>query len=330
MPWREHYRPYDVVLSEFMLQQTQVVTALPYYSRWLKRWPNWSSLAQARESEVLKMWEGLGYYQRARRLHSLAQYLVTNKIEELPKNRNELMSYPGLGPYTSAAVASIAFNQAELPIDGNVRRVLSRYYRHAGSSPSQEQDAFFESELLPVMKRVRRRRDLAQALMELGASHCSPRKPECSVCPLQASCAMEGSEEALGFPVKKPRQKSEPLFISYAWIESNGGFLLKQRPPKGRFPHQWEPPSVEAKSQREGEAKLMSLISNLNCKELEPYRRDFTRFKVTWCPYISNNNKNKEFGEYRFFSKEEILKMNLVPVMLKEFKNNLCGSQNNN
>jgi A/G-specific adenine glycosylase len=324
LPWREHYRPYDVVLSEFMLQQTQVVTALPYYDRWIKRWPNWSSLAQATESEVLKMWEGLGYYQRARRLHSLAQYLVTEKIEELPKDRDELMNYPGLGPYTSAAVASIAFNQVALPIDGNVRRVLSRYYRHADQSPGKEQDAFFERELLPVMKKVKWRRDLAQALMELGASHCSPRQPDCTSCPIQTNCAMNGPEEAMNFPVKKPRQKAEPLFISYVWVERDGRFLLKQRPPKGRFPHQWEPPSVESKTENEGENELMSLISNLKCRAMPSYRRDFTRFKVTWCPYITTSKKNKKFGEYQFFSRDEILGMNLVPVILKDFENNIC------
>lgn len=323
LPWREHYHPYEVVLSEFMLQQTQVVTALPYYERWLMRWPNWTALARAQEQEVLKMWEGLGYYQRARRLHSLAQYLAAHKIEELPKDRDALMAYPGLGPYTSAAVASIAFNQVALPIDGNVRRVLSRYYRHSGQSPGKEQDAFFEAQLLPVMKKVKKRRDLAQALMELGASHCSPRKPNCELCPLNSSCAMEGPEEALDFPIKKPRQKPEPLYISYIWLERNGEFLLKQRPPKGRFPHQWEPPSVEASQEEESRTKLMSLISNTKCRSMESYRRDFTRFKVTWCPYISVNKRNKSLEGYQFFSSDEILNMNLVPVMLKDFKNNI-------
>ena len=324
LPWREHYKAYDVVLSEFMLQQTQVITALPYFNRWIKRWPNWEALAAAKEDEILKMWEGLGYYQRARRLHSLAQYLIENKINELPKDPVELIAYPGLGPYTSAAVASIAFNQVALPIDGNVRRVLSRYFRRDDQSPSKEQDIFFETQLIPIMKRVKKRRDLAQALMELGATHCSPRKPDCENCPIQKTCAMEGPKEALEFPKKKARKKPEPLFVSYVWLEKNNSYLLKQRSPKGRFPHQWEPLSTETSKLDDGYSELLKLTNKKKLDQLTTFRRDFTRFKVTWCPYKTTFQEEGLLDGFKFFAKEEVLNMNLVPVILKQFKECFC------
>jgi len=328
LPWREHYRPYEVVLSEFMLQQTQVVTALPYYNRWVKRWPNWTSLAAASEHDILNMWAGLGYYQRARRLLSLAQHLVSNNIEELPDDAETLMSYPGLGPYTSAAVAAIAFNKVALPIDGNVRRVLSRYYKNSEMSPSKSQDEFFENQLMPVMNRIQKRRDLAQALMELGASHCSPRKPDCENCPLQKSCAMSDPQEALQYPTKKERRKSEALFVSYAWVEKNGHWLLRQRPDKGRFPRQWEPPQVEASTEQLSFELLQQALPQLNLKLVSKQRRDFTRYKVMWCAFNVKVKVNFKLEGYQFFDRKSVLNLNLVPVMAMQFKQGVNPEDN--
>lgn len=319
LPWREHYRPYEVVLSEFMLQQTQVVTVLPYFARWLKRWPTWSDLAKAEEDEILKMWEGLGYYQRARRLWALAQHLESHSISELPKEPDKLMEYPGLGPYTSAAVASIAFNQAALPIDGNVRRVLSRYFRNTEVSPSKGQDAFLESKLMPIMKKIKRRRELAQALMELGASHCSPRQPDCKGCPLSKTCSMESVEEAMKFPLKKARPKSIPLTISYAWVESEGKVLLRQRSAKGRFPRQWEPPNFEAENGDESLAGLMKILSKRKLKKVSSTRRDFTKYKVTWNSYETTVSPSHKIEGFDFYDVDVVKKMSLIPVMGKEF-----------
>lgn len=319
LPWREAYKPYEVTLSEFMLQQTQVVTVLPYFDRWVKKWPSWKALAEAKEEEVLKLWEGLGYYQRARRLHGLAKYLVENGLKDMPEDREALMELPGLGPYTSAAVASIAFNKAVLPIDGNVRRVLSRYYARKEISPSKEQDAFFESQLLPVFKKIKRRRELAQALMELGASHCSPRRVDCEGCPLVKTCAMKSGDEALAYPVKKPRAKAIPLWITYAWVRKGGFFLLRQRPEKGRFPRQWEPPQVESANDEEGLSKLMILLSKNDLEPKNSQRRDFTKYKVTWNSHELLVGQDYQLDGYDFYSIREIKGMNLIPLMLREF-----------
>jgi A/G-specific adenine glycosylase len=321
LPWRQNYDPYQVLISEMMLQQTQIVTALPYFNKWVNKWPNFNSLADATEEEVLHAWEGLGYYQRARRLHQLARTLKTEFAGILPMKEDELLQLPGLGPYTAAAVSAIAYNQSSFPIDGNVRRVLSRFFCEDTPSPHPRQDAFFFAEILPSFKKTTKKRELAQAFMELGATVCSPKKPDCANCPIQKQCASSSPETALNYPKKKKKTKPKPLHLCYVWVITPHGVLLRQRPPDGRFPAQWEPLCVESPSEEKSKRQLQGLLGPLKVQWLPPFRRDFTTFHVQWHEGYCSSDTIANIGkEYSPFKPSEVQGLNLVPVMAKTWR----------
>jgi len=198
LPWRRTTDPYAITVSEVMLQQTQVVTVIPYYERWLKLFPTWQVLAGAQEHDVIKAWEGLGYYRRARNLQALAK-AVARGGGELPRSEEGLRALPGIGPYTAAAVGSIAFGLPLAVLDGNVMRVLARVLALRDDISRPETRAklqAFANEFLDA-------RDPSthnQAVMELGATVCLPRQPKCPICPLKTGC--KAREHAEDFPVK--------------------------------------------------------------------------------------------------------------------------------
>jgi A/G-specific adenine glycosylase len=330
LPWREGYDPYQVAISEMMLQQTQIVTALPYFERWINRWPNWKALAQAKEDEVLAAWEGLGYYQRARRLLACAQQVSQKHEGQLPKEKEALQNLPGLGPYTVAAIRSIAFNEADFPIDGNVRRVLSRFYKNREASPSKSQDAFFSEQLLPEFEKTKQRRELAQAIMELGAMVCRPKNPDCLNCPLQQQCHCEDAEEALSFPVKKAKAKPKVLHLAFICAESKEGLWLRQRPSKGRFPSQWECPNAEASDETSAQREVCEqygLEQDLVDWQ-KPFRRDFTTYHVFWHEgvlvesYLFDSAIHLRDMGFKSVARQDLLKINLIPVLAKQYKKN--------
>jgi A/G-specific adenine glycosylase len=199
LPWRRSRDPYAIVVSEFMLQQTQVATVIPYYQRWLEAFPDWESLAQAGEPQVLKAWEGLGYYRRARFLHQLAREVAGNLQGRLPQDAAALRQLPGIGPYMAGAVASIAFGQKTPLVDGNVERILARIFAISDptEAPATKKRMWaLADELLPDL----RPGDFNQALMELGATLCTPRNPTCLLCPVKNICQAADPHD---YPVKK-------------------------------------------------------------------------------------------------------------------------------
>jgi len=206
LPWRRTNDPYAIWVAEIMLQQTQVDTVEPYYHRFLKRFPTVRRLARARPDTVLKLWEGLGYYSRARNLHLAAKTILRDHDGNIPRTKQALLSLPGIGLYTAGAIASIAFNRNEPLVDGNVIRVLCRLLRireNPKSGPVQKQLWQIAKELLPSG----RAGTYNQALMELGATICLPRRPSCDICPLQKICrAKKYGEQAIlpRRPDKKP------------------------------------------------------------------------------------------------------------------------------
>jgi len=220
LPWRGEKDPYRILVSEVLLQQTRVAQAIPYYHRFLARFPTLKALREAPLEEVLKAWQGAGYYRRAENLHRLAQ-----AVEALPKSFAELQKLPGLGPYTAAAVASLAFGERVAAVDGNVRRVLSRLF--ARESPSPKELLALAGGLLPEGEDPG---EWNQALMELGATVCLPRKPLCPACPLKAFCQGQGAWER--YP--RPRRREVPeerLAALVLWGE--GGVYLERL--SGRF-----------------------------------------------------------------------------------------------
>jgi A/G-specific adenine glycosylase len=197
LPWRRTTDAYAITVSEVMLQQTQVVTVIPYYERWLKIFPTWKALAAASETEVIKQWEGLGYYRRARNLQGLAKAVAA--VGKMPRHEEGLLALPGVGPYTAAAVGSIAFGLPLAVLDGNVMRVLTRVLAMSDDISKPQTRAKLQ-EIATAFLDVRDPSSHNQAVMELGATICLPRKPMCLVCPLRDDCS--GRDRAEEFPVK--------------------------------------------------------------------------------------------------------------------------------
>lgn len=227
LPWRRTSDPYKIWLSEVMLQQTRVETVLPFYNRFLERFPTVEDLARAEVEEVLTLWSGLGYYRRARQLHAAARRIA--EIGEFPSTVEGLLALPGVGAYTAAAVASIAFGVAAPVMDGNVERVLSRCLALEGdprSGPARRELLATAAELLDPA----RPGDSNQALMELGATLCSPRRPKCLLCPLRPGCraSLEGEPER--YPLPKVKREGEHHRLLVAVVENGEGVLLFRRP----------------------------------------------------------------------------------------------------
>ncbi len=242
LPWRRTRDPYAIWLSEVMLQQTRVDTVLPYYGRFLARFPSVRALAEAPEPEVLAAWSGLGYYRRARMLHAAAQAIADRA--SFPGSRDALLAVPGIGPYTAAAVASIAFGEPVELVDGNVARVLSRLFAFEGDVRSTAG----LRRIWELAKQVLDRHDPAtwnQALMELGATVCLPRKPRCSGCPASQLCVARerGVAELLPRARAKARPSPEPRVALVARVGTR--VLLGRRCSELRFGGLWEPPSLE-------------------------------------------------------------------------------------
>ncbi len=241
-PWRTDQRdPYAVWVSEVMLQQTRAETAAPYFRRWLERFPDVRALATACLDEVLKAWEGLGYYGRARNLHAAARILMSEHGGEIPQTRRALESLPGIGRYTAGAILSIAFGQDEPVLDGNVRRVLSRLLAIGEASPSKQDALLWEAAGLLLPRG--RAREFNEALMELGATVCTPRSPLCPDCPWRDICIARAEDRQEEFPPKWPRKKTPHYHVTAAVIyDDQGRFLVAQRPTAGMLGGLWEFP----------------------------------------------------------------------------------------
>lgn len=228
LPWRRTSDPYRIWLSEVMLQQTRVEVVLPFYNRFLERFPTVQDLAQAGVEEVLAAWSGLGYYRRARQLHAAAR-AVAESGEGFPATVEGLLSLPGVGPYTAAAVASIAFGVPAPVMDGNVERVLSRVLALAEdprSSAARQRLLAAAAALLDP----ERPGDSNQALMELGATLCSPRAPKCLLCPLHPGCRAARDGDPERYPVPRAKRETERHRLLVAVVEKDGGVLLFRRP----------------------------------------------------------------------------------------------------
>ena len=229
LPWREHYQPYEVWISEIMLQQTQVETALPYFRRWMRLFPTLQSLAKADEKKVLKAWQGLGYYSRARNLHATSKLILEKFQGIFPSDFEKILSLKGIGRYTAGAIASIAFNQETPIVDGNVLRVLSRVYTI--SKPIDEEknkETFWKLEEALIPKG--QARFFNQALMELGALVCTAQNPNCRSCPIRTHCQAFKQKNPEAYPVRKKRKKLVKVEASAIVLAKNGRILIQRRP----------------------------------------------------------------------------------------------------
>jgi A/G-specific adenine glycosylase len=234
LPWRAESDitpdPYRVWLSEIMLQQTTVATVKSYFEKFTKLWPTVQALAGAPQELILKEWAGLGYYARARNLHKCAGVIVNQYGGNFPNTEAELKKLPGVGDYTAAAIAAIAFNERAAVVDGNIERIISRTHYIETPLPKAKKEI---REAVAKITPAKRPGDFAQAMMDLGSSICSPKKPECLLCPWQTRCQAQKTGDMERFPLKPPKKvKPTRRAISF-WLEHDGHVLLERRPDSG-------------------------------------------------------------------------------------------------
>ncbi|MFT8872217.1 MAG: A/G-specific adenine glycosylase [Sporolactobacillus sp.] len=249
LPWRQTNNPYYIWISEVMLQQTQVETVIPYYQRFIKDFPTPESLADSDEQRVLKDWEGLGYYSRARNLQTGVREVVATYGGKLPQDKDQLLRLHGIGPYTAGALLSIAFHRPEPAIDGNVMRVMSRLFEIDADIAKAKSKKVF-ADLVGALIAEAEPSAFSQALMDLGAMVCRPKSPDCQHCPVQRHCRAKVRGTQLNYPVK--RAKAKPVDRYYAVLlaeDRSGQCIIEQRPLRGLLAGLWQFPMLETGGQ---------------------------------------------------------------------------------
>ena len=318
LPWRRTSDPYKIWIAEVMLQQTQVDQVVPYYEKFIRQFPDVRSLATAVVSEVLKVWEGMGYYARARNLHRAAEIIVKEFEAKMPTSHDELIKIPGIGPYTAAAVASIAFNENYPVVDGNVLRVLSRVFKieeHPRKNGIKSKFVQAAKELMPDGQAS----DFNQAMMELGALICTPQKPKCSQCPITFFCqAYQTLDDPSVLPVKMPHKHKPHYNIVVGIIWKAGKILIDQRPTAGLLGGLWEFPGGK---QEPGETLEECLLREIR-EEMDvevrvqgPFltvQHAYSHFRITLhsfqCQYLSGEPKPKKAIDWKWAVPKDLTK----------------------
>ena len=262
MPWKETRDPYKIWISEIILQQTRVAQGWSYYERFVKELPTIRALAAADEDEVLALWKGLGYYTRARNIHKSAKQILTKYNGKFPQRYEDILALPGIGPYTAAAIASFAYGQAYAVLDGNVFRVLSRYY--GVSTPI---DSSSGKRMFAVLADESMDRDQPaaynQAIMDLGALICKPIHPLCDICPLNASCTSAHDPIVNDLPVKSKKTISRNRFFHYFIIEKDGKIVLQKRENQDIWRGLYEPPMIEYDKSKVSLARIKNDLNTM-------------------------------------------------------------------
>lgn len=285
LPWRKTPEPYKVWLSEIIMQQTRIDQGTPYYERFIAHFPDVKSLAAADEKEVLKLWQGLGYYSRARNLHHAARQVVREFGGHFPETYKELLGLKGVGPYSAAAIASICYDEPVPVVDGNVYRFLARHFAIDTPTDSTAGKKEFYNKALDLID-ADRPGDFNQAMMEFGATICTPRNPLCNECPFNKTCSARAQGTIDQFPVKAKKVKTQPLFIHYFVIRKNGGIFLQQRPSNGiwgglhEFPMVSSPQKI-SKSTLEESASELGLPALRHAKKSQPFTHLLTHRRIT-------------------------------------------------
>ena len=269
LPWRKTDNPYLIWLSEIMLQQTRVAQGTPYFISFTTNFPTVFDLAEANEEQVLKLWQGLGYYSRARNLHKTAQFVATELSGVFPDNYNDLLKLKGVGEYTAAAIASFSYNEAVPVVDGNVFRVLSRYFdveTDIASASAKKEFAALAFELMPKDNPAL----FNQAIMEFGALQCVPKSPNCGVCVFNESCAALQKKKVDQLPVKSKKLKVRNRFFNYLVVsDDNDNTIIQKRTAKGIWHNLYEFPLIETEKDEDFE-NITKQIQSDSFKENNP------------------------------------------------------------
>ncbi len=320
LPWRSKpgvlADPYHVWLSEIMLQQTTVAAVRSYYLKFLKLWPGVADLAGASQDDVLRAWAGLGYYARARNLHACAKVIMRDWNGKFPATEAELRTLPGIGPYTSAAIAAIAFDRSHAAVDGNVERVMARLYAIETPLPAAKPEIREKTQSLVPQKRAG---DFAQALMDLGATICAPRAANCQICPWADHCEGRRAGIAESLPRKLPKAKIPTRHGIAFWVEREDGcVLLRRRPQKGMLGGMMEFPSSDWGSRKP--APAIPPVSARWRKRQALIEHTFTHFHLqleVWRAEISGPPDYAAGGDFTWVHKDALGDEALPSLMRK-------------
>jgi len=297
LPWQQDITPYRVWVSEIMLQQTQVTTVIPYFERFMQRFPDVFSLAQAEQDEVLHLWTGLGYYARGRNLHACAQKIVELYQGEFPRSVEQLSELPGIGRSTAGAIASISMGVRAPILDGNVKRVLTRFYAvegWPGTTAIQKQLWQVAEQLTPEHSH----REYTQTMMDLGATLCTRSKPACGICPLQPQCEGYKTGKPTQFPNSKPKKEKPEKHTILLMIENSAGELyLEQRPQQGIWGGLWSFPEVKNEDDAHSWLK-QQLGCDGEVQWLDSFRHTFSHYHLQIQPMkIRLQHQSQQIGE---------------------------------
>lgn len=328
LPWRKNNTPYTIWLSEIMLQQTRIAQGLPYYQKFITHFPSVFDLAEAEEEQVLKLWQGLGYYSRARNLHFTAKYVAEELNGTFPDNYKDLKKLKGVGDYTAAAIASICYQEPVAVVDGNVYRVLARYFGVETPINSTEGVKEFKA----LAKKMLYTKDPAtynQALMEFGALHCKPKNPLCESCPFQKNCVAFQQGITTSLPVKLKKTKVRTRHFNYLIFLKNKETLLQKRTGKGIWKNLYEFPLVETPTEMhkedfneqpvinkilKNEPKKIQLYNNKPIKHVLSHQKIFAKF---WVVNIDEFPEN--FSKPVIKTSFSTIETYAVPVLLEKF-----------
>lgn len=277
LPWRNTVNPYPIWLSEIMLQQTRVAQGMPYFLSFMEAFPTVFDLAKADEEQVLKLWQGLGYYSRARNMHKTAQIIAFDLNGNFPNNYNDLLKLKGIGEYTAAAIASFAFNEVVPVVDGNVYRVLSRYFNvetDIASSTARKEFTALAKELIPNDNPAL----FNQAIMEFGALQCVPKNPNCEICIFNSSCAALQKKKVAELPIKLKKTKVTNKYFNYLiFLDNSETTLINKRTEKGIWHNLYEFPIIETENEIDFDV-LSKLVhenySDLKIKDISIYNEN--------------------------------------------------------
>ena len=322
LPWRNNPSPYRVWISEIMLQQTRVDTVKPYFERFVSALPTIRDLANVPENELLKLWEGLGYYSRARNLKKAASIIMQEFGGEIPSDIESLQSLPGIGPYTSGAIASIAFGGRATAIDGNVLRVIARItanHKDITDKNTKKEIEALVQKLLP-MERVG---DFNQALMELGATICLPSgNPKCMECPVHSLC--EGSLQGIAaeLPAKSKKKERKVQLKTVFVIEYNGNIAIRQRANNGLLASLWEFPNIEGHLSYEESEKRLREWGIIPCHiiPMKNSKHIFTHLEWHMIGYFVEVQSSQEENSFNWATREKIKKQYAIPTAFKEYQ----------
>lgn len=306
-PWREKPSPYAVWVSEVMLQQTQASVVVPYFQRWMARFPTIASLAKTDYSEVIKLWEGLGYYSRARHLHEAAQQIVENHRGELPRDRDSLAKIKGIGPYTQGAILSFAFHQKAAAVDGNVLRVIARYFLVEEEIESAKAQI---AELVGSILPDREPWVVMEGLIELGAQICR-KKPLCDECPLKGSCLAKLHKQTEILPLRKKREKITLLQRAVAILFCGDEMLLGRVEGKKVMAGLYEFPYIEIAHAADAEKHAEKLVREWNMKgkcvgSLTPVSHSFTRYSARLYPTLWRVERKMAVDNFAWIKRDKV------------------------